>query len=79
VDFLDHKLAMMQALDRCGWPLSERDITLLESEIRQAEVYLQQADDLKAAAKDRGKSLESDLEKYDDAASVASEKQNEVS
>lgn len=79
INFLDNKLALMQALDRCGWPIREQDIILLENEIKQGEVYIQQAKDLQAAGKDRGKSLEVDLEKYDDAASIASEKQYEVS
>ncbi|ELT91033.1 hypothetical protein CAPTEDRAFT_168755 [Capitella teleta] len=57
ISFLDNKLALMQALDRCDWPIREQDVVLLETEIRQAEVYLQQANDLKAAGKDRGKKI----------------------
>ena len=66
----------MQALDRCGWPCTEKDLILLENEIRQADMYIQQAKDLQAAAKNRGSGLnDSDDDggkNYDDAASVAS-------
>ena len=82
MSFEEHKLALMQALDRSGWPIREQDIMLLENEIKQGEIYIQQAKDLQEAGKNRGKSLQSDLEKYDDAASVASgasDKQFEVS
>lgn len=74
----------MQALDRSGWVCSEKDIILLENEIRQGEMYIQQAKDLQAAARSRGGGQEEDDggKAYDDAASVASSadgKQYEVS
>lgn len=56
----------MKALDRMGWPIRERDVVLLENEIRQGESYIKQAADL--IKQTRGK--EEDDE--DDKISVAS-------
>ena len=43
---MEHKTALMTALDRAAWPISETDIALLEREIQQGELYIQQARDL---------------------------------
>ncbi|XP_043927748.1 von Willebrand factor A domain-containing protein 3B [Protopterus annectens] len=57
VPFRENREALLQALDRLGWPISLADITLLEDEIQTGETYLQQASDLHKAAKERDKKL----------------------
>ncbi|KAM3936128.1 von Willebrand factor A domain-containing protein 3B [Leptodactylus fuscus] len=46
VSYLDNKDALLQALDRLGWPISAEDVMLLEDEIQAGKTYLQQALDL---------------------------------
>ena len=46
VSMEEDRLKVMDALDRCGWPIEERNIILLENEINQARLYQKQADDL---------------------------------
>ena len=61
----------MEALDRCGWPIKERNITLLEDEIKQARSYIQQADNLQ--------DMSINPVKYDDSSSTGSAHDSEVS
>ena len=49
---------MMEILDDCGWPVSETDVLLLETEIKLGESYIQQAQDLRTAAEKGGEGLE---------------------
>ncbi|MBN3299629.1 VWA3B protein, partial [Amia calva] len=56
--FGEHKEALLQALDRLGWPVAQEDVSLLEDEIDNAQSFLQQAEDLQKAVgkgKDQGK------------------------
>ena len=46
MDFLSNRTKLWEALDRCGWPLPETDVVLLENEIHQAEIYIRQATEL---------------------------------
>ncbi|KAG9492314.1 hypothetical protein GDO78_000694 [Eleutherodactylus coqui] len=46
ISYLDNKEALLQALDRLGWPISPEDVMLLEDEIQAGKTYLQQALDL---------------------------------
>ncbi|XP_066435302.1 von Willebrand factor A domain-containing protein 3B isoform X2 [Eleutherodactylus coqui] len=49
ISYLDNKEALLQALDRLGWPISPEDVMLLEDEIQAGKTYLQQALDLQEA------------------------------
>lgn len=69
---------MNEALDRCGYPVSERDIQLLENEIKQATVYIKQARDLSKAAKDGGKGLNEQQEDEDKDKDEADEDEEDV-
>ncbi|KAM4795957.1 von Willebrand factor A domain-containing protein 3B [Rhinophrynus dorsalis] len=51
ISYSENKEALLQALDRLGWPISAEDITLLEDEIDAGKTYLQQASDLQEATK----------------------------
>ncbi|KAJ8282512.1 hypothetical protein COCON_G00050310 [Conger conger] len=51
VRFQEHSEALLQALERLGWPLPQEDISLLEDQITMALSFLQQASDLQEAAK----------------------------
>ncbi|XP_051882477.1 von Willebrand factor A domain-containing protein 3B-like [Pristis pectinata] len=51
ISFREHKEALLQALDRMGWPIPQEDVTLLEDEICAGYSYEQQASDLQKAAK----------------------------
>ncbi|CAH1777455.1 unnamed protein product [Owenia fusiformis] len=80
VDFNDNKLRLLQALDRCGWPITGTDITLLEDEIQQGHKYLQQSRDLKRSGKRKDQDSESedsdldnDSNNNDDRESIKSE------
>ncbi|XP_048453851.1 von Willebrand factor A domain-containing protein 3B-like [Rhincodon typus] len=52
ISFGDHREALLQALDRMGWPIAQEDITLLEDEIQTGYTYKQQASDLQKAAEE---------------------------
>ena len=87
VSYVDNRVKLEEALTRCGWPVSEKDIQLLEREIKQAETYIRQAQDLQQAAKDGGKNLgetedskdeDEEADKYSDV-SKSSPRQFEVS
>uniref|UniRef100_A0A8C8S2Y2 Uncharacterized protein n=1 Tax=Pelusios castaneus TaxID=367368 RepID=A0A8C8S2Y2_9SAUR len=51
VPYMEHKEALLQALENLGWPVSYDDVTLLEDEILAGLTYVQQASDLQKAAK----------------------------
>ncbi|XP_018418316.1 PREDICTED: von Willebrand factor A domain-containing protein 3B [Nanorana parkeri] len=55
VSYLENKEALLQALDRLGWPVSAEDVMLLEDEIVTGKTYLQQATDLQEASKNNSK------------------------
>uniref|UniRef100_A0A8C3RJ84 DUF4537 domain-containing protein n=1 Tax=Chelydra serpentina TaxID=8475 RepID=A0A8C3RJ84_CHESE len=51
VSYMEHKEALLEALENLGWPVSFDDVTLLEDEILAGLTYIQQACDLQEAAK----------------------------
>ncbi|XP_075053819.1 von Willebrand factor A domain-containing protein 3B [Mixophyes fleayi] len=51
VSYSEYKEALLQALDRLGWPVSPEDVMLLEDEILAGKTYFQQASDLQEATK----------------------------
>ncbi len=52
VSFSENRDALMHALDRAGWPgVTERDIVLLEGEIRMAQENIERAYALQKAAR----------------------------
>ncbi|KAM9320011.1 von Willebrand factor A domain-containing protein 3B [Gastrophryne carolinensis] len=55
ISYFDYQEALLQALDRLGWPISAEDIMLLEDEIAAGKTYLQQATDLQEASKNHTK------------------------
>uniref|UniRef100_A0A8C9LEF7 Uncharacterized protein n=1 Tax=Pavo cristatus TaxID=9049 RepID=A0A8C9LEF7_PAVCR len=46
VQYMQHKEALLEALENLGWPISYEDVILLEDEILAALTYMQQASDL---------------------------------
>uniref|UniRef100_A0A8C3KFU8 Uncharacterized protein n=1 Tax=Calidris pygmaea TaxID=425635 RepID=A0A8C3KFU8_9CHAR len=62
VQYMQHKEALLEALENLGWPISYEDVMLLEDEILAALTYVQQASDLqKAVRKETEKSSESHI------------------
>ncbi|KAM6098494.1 von Willebrand factor A domain-containing protein 3B [Theristicus caerulescens] len=51
VQYMQHKEALLEALEKLGWPISCEDVILLEDEILAALTYIQQASDLQEAVK----------------------------
>ncbi|KAM7066700.1 LOW QUALITY PROTEIN: von Willebrand factor A domain-containing protein 3B [Acridotheres tristis] len=51
VQYIQHKEALLEALENLGWPVSYEDVKLLEDEILTALTYIQQASDLQEALK----------------------------
>ncbi|XP_048818082.1 von Willebrand factor A domain-containing protein 3B [Lagopus muta] len=51
VQYMQHKEALLEALENLGWPISYEDVILLEDEILAALTYMQQASDLQEAVK----------------------------
>ncbi|NXK03441.1 VWA3B protein, partial [Herpetotheres cachinnans] len=51
VQYMQHKEALLEALENLGWPISYEDIVLLEDEILAALAYIQQASDVQEAVK----------------------------
>ena len=45
--FLENKSSMMRDLEDCGWPVSVKDIRLLEKEIIHGRTYLEQSRQLR--------------------------------
>lgn len=61
---MQHKEALLEALENLGWPISYEDVMLLEDEILAALTYMQQASDLQEAVKkETEKSSESHISK----------------
>ena len=56
VSFMENRKDMINALDRCSWPIREQDIIRLEDEIKQGCTYIQQAKSLREMAENGGKS-----------------------
>ncbi|XP_063205179.1 von Willebrand factor A domain-containing protein 3B isoform X1 [Chroicocephalus ridibundus] len=64
VQYMQHKEALLEALENLGWPISYEDVMLLEDEILAALTYIQQASDLQEAVKKESeKSSESHIRK----------------
>ncbi|NXE96793.1 VWA3B protein, partial [Menura novaehollandiae] len=61
VQYIQHKEALLEALENLGWPISYEDVKLLEDEIQTALTYIQQASDLQEAVK---KETEKSSESY---------------
>ncbi|NXB72796.1 VWA3B protein, partial [Donacobius atricapilla] len=51
VQYIQHKEALLEALENLGWPVSYEDVKLLEDEILTALTCIQQASDLQEAVK----------------------------
>ncbi|XP_074913343.1 von Willebrand factor A domain-containing protein 3B [Buteo buteo] len=51
VQYMQHREALLEALENLGWPISYEDVILLEDEILAALTYIQQASDLQEAVK----------------------------
>ena len=60
MDFLSNRTKIWEALDRCGWPLPETDVVLLENEIHQGEIYIRQATQLMEGQEKSSKELEAE-------------------
>ncbi|XP_078514366.1 von Willebrand factor A domain-containing protein 3B [Lissotriton helveticus] len=62
VPYKEHKEALLQALDRLGWPISSDDVALLEEEIEAGVTYIQQATELQRQAKEKDMVPHSNME-----------------
>uniref|UniRef100_A0A8C3NWY8 Uncharacterized protein n=1 Tax=Cyanoderma ruficeps TaxID=181631 RepID=A0A8C3NWY8_9PASS len=51
VQYIQHKEALLKALENLGWPIPYEDVKLLEDEILTALTYIQQASDFQEAVK----------------------------
>uniref|UniRef100_A0A2K5K5H8 VWFA domain-containing protein n=1 Tax=Colobus angolensis palliatus TaxID=336983 RepID=A0A2K5K5H8_COLAP len=51
IQYLENKTVLNQALERLNWPISLKELSLLESEILAGKMYIQQAMELQEAAK----------------------------
>ncbi|NXP32387.1 VWA3B protein, partial [Leiothrix lutea] len=51
VQYLQHKEALLEALENLGWPVPYEDVKLLEDEILTALTYIKQASDIQEAVK----------------------------
>ncbi|CAH1267973.1 VWA3A [Branchiostoma lanceolatum] len=71
VSFLENRHAMMQALDRQGWPIPQQDVLLLEDEIARGQKYLRQSTDLRKAAEKLHQSTEEDNDDSDTASETS--------
>lgn len=49
--YLENKAALNEALERLNWPISLKELSMLENEILTGKVYVQQAMELQEAAK----------------------------
>ncbi|OCT95321.1 von Willebrand factor A domain-containing protein 3B [Xenopus laevis] len=63
VSYMENKEALLQALDRLGWPITSEDVTLLEDEINTAKMYFNQTCLLQEAIKDNASKELSNEEK----------------
>ncbi|XP_063999602.1 von Willebrand factor A domain-containing protein 3B [Pogoniulus pusillus] len=65
VQYMQHKEALLEALENSGWPISYEDVILLEDEILAALTFMQQASDLQEAVKkENEKNSESHIHKH---------------
>ncbi|XP_058523544.1 von Willebrand factor A domain-containing protein 3B isoform X3 [Ochotona princeps] len=51
IRYLENKAALNQALERLNWPLSLKELSMLENEILAGKMYIQQAMEFQEAAK----------------------------
>ncbi|XP_048209451.1 von Willebrand factor A domain-containing protein 3B [Perognathus longimembris pacificus] len=51
IQYLENKAALNQALERLNWPISLKELSMLENEILAGKMYIQQAMELQEAAK----------------------------
>uniref|UniRef100_A0A2I3GPR4 von Willebrand factor A domain containing 3B n=1 Tax=Nomascus leucogenys TaxID=61853 RepID=A0A2I3GPR4_NOMLE len=51
IQYLENKTVLNQALERLNWPISSKELSMLESEILAGKMYIQQAMELQEAAK----------------------------
>ncbi|XP_011825065.1 PREDICTED: von Willebrand factor A domain-containing protein 3B [Mandrillus leucophaeus] len=51
IQYLENKTVLNQALERLNWPISLKELSMLESEILAGKMYIQQAMELQEAAK----------------------------
>ncbi|KAM4867024.1 von Willebrand factor A domain-containing protein 3B isoform 3-T3 [Thomomys bottae] len=51
IRYLENKTALNQALERLNWPISLKELSMLENEILAGKMYIQQAMELQEAAK----------------------------
>lgn len=49
--YLENKAALNEALERLNWPISLKELSLLENEILAGKMYVQQAMELQEAVK----------------------------
>ena len=49
--YLENKAALNEALERLNWPISLKELSLLENEILAGKMYIQQAMELQEAAR----------------------------
>lgn len=49
--YLENKAALNRALERLNWPISLKELSMLENEILAGKMYIQQAMELQEAAK----------------------------
>lgn len=49
--YLENKTALNRALERLNWPISLKELSMLENEILAGKMYIQQAMELQEAAK----------------------------
>uniref|UniRef100_A0A8C8T3Y1 Uncharacterized protein n=1 Tax=Peromyscus maniculatus bairdii TaxID=230844 RepID=A0A8C8T3Y1_PERMB len=51
IQYLEHKAVLNKALERLNWPISLKELSLLENEILVGKMYIQQAMELQEAAR----------------------------
>uniref|UniRef100_A0A9L0TNU0 von Willebrand factor A domain containing 3B n=1 Tax=Equus caballus TaxID=9796 RepID=A0A9L0TNU0_HORSE len=51
IQYLENKAALNEALERLNWPISLKELSMLENEILAGKIYVQQAMELQEAAK----------------------------
>ena len=72
VSFVRHKVALLSALERSGWPVAERDVAAMEAELRLGATYVAQARELRdGRSTDRGDDASTDR---DDASTGSAER-----
>uniref|UniRef100_A0A8C5LC72 Uncharacterized protein n=1 Tax=Jaculus jaculus TaxID=51337 RepID=A0A8C5LC72_JACJA len=51
IQYLENKTALNKALERLNWPISLKELSILENEILAGKMYIQQAMELQEAAR----------------------------